>query len=443
MAGSATASRRPLVLTGCAVLLTTAVLLPASRLQLDASASFLPAMLAVVAGFDLISVYLLTGDYRDRGDPRLLIMAWAYAWSLAVMAGYALAFPGAVAVDPPLAATPSTAPYLYIAWHGGFPLLLGAAWAPWPARWLAPGPVGRRRIVSVLSITVAALLGAGVVVLITSLGHRLPVLIHGLNTWAMTTVTAPVTLPLVALALAAAVHGTRRRTGPERWTTVAILVCLCDLLLTYFSGTRYSLGWYSGRSLTPLSAAIVLLAMLAAFRRLKAEAEHDAATDALTGLANRRHAFAAFEQLIARCRRSGADLGVICLDLDLFKQVNDRHGHETGDRVLVETARLLTRSCRLGDVVARVGGEEFLLLLPDTDERGTLVVAERVRAVIAELSTPALSVPVTASLGATALRADDAGATAVLRRADIALYQAKASGRNHVVLAAAPAAALG
>jgi diguanylate cyclase (GGDEF)-like protein len=436
------ASRRPLVVTASAALLTTAVLLPVSGHQWAASASFMPAMLAVVACFDVMSVYLLVGDYHDRGDVRLLMMTWAYAWSLIVMAGYALAFPAAVAVHAPLAVTPSMAPYLYLTWHTGFPLLLGVAWAPWPARWTAPTPPGRRRVVSAVSVAATVATGVAVVALFAAVVRRLPVLISGLDTSAMTKLTAPVTLPLVVGVLGAIVYGTRRRAGPERWSAIAALVCLCDLTLTYAARSRYSLGWYCGRSLTLVSAGVVLVAMLAAFRRLKARAEYDAGIDPLTGLCNRRSARTAFDQLVARCRRSGAALGVLSLDLDYFKQINDHHGHETGDAVLTQVGQLLTRSCRYGDVVARVGGEEFLILLPDTDEDATLIVAEKIRALISGMHLPGLETPMTASLGATAMRHDDLTIGTLLRRVDAALYQAKQAGRNRVVLADATPADL-
>jgi diguanylate cyclase (GGDEF)-like protein len=429
--------RRALTVTAGTVVLATAVLVPLGPHPLPSSISFMPAMLSVVACFDVISVYLLVGDYRDRGDVRLLLMAWAYAWSLVLMGGYALAFPGAVAVHPPLAVTRSMAPYLYIAWHTGFPLLLGLAWAPWPNRWTAPTPAHRRRAVAAGGVAGTVAAGLALIVLLVTFAHRLPVLIDGLDTSAMTKVTAPVAIPVVVLALAATAYGTRRRSGPERWSTIAVLVCLCDLVLTYNARARYSLGWYCGRSLTLVAAAVVLLAMLAAFRRLKASAEHDAATDPLTGLANRRSAQVAFDQMFARARRSGAPLGVLSLDLDHFKQVNDRYGHETGDLVLTQVGHLLTQSFRYGDVVARVGGEEFLILLPDTGEARTLVLGERIRGLVAAMVVPGMTGRMTASLGAATMRPDDLTTATLLRRVDTALYEAKHTGRDRVV--AAPA----
>jgi diguanylate cyclase (GGDEF)-like protein len=431
--GPGSASRRPLLIAAAVGVVATAAILPFSRDQLGASTTFVTAMLAIVACFEFLSVYLLISDYRSQGDPRLLLMSLAYAWSLVVMCAYALAFPGAVTANPPLALTPSMAPYLYLAWHCGFPVILGLAWAPWPKRWLAPTMEHRRRFVSRLSLALTVATGVAFVAVVLALAHHLPVLIVGLDTHRMTSLTAPLTIPLVLLALVLAAHGTRGRSGPERWSAVAILICGCDLSLTYYSRSRFSLGWYCGRTLTLASAAVVLVALLDSLRRLKARAEHDAAHDQLTGLGNRRSAYISLHQLIARSQRSGAPVGVLSLDLDFFKKINDRHGHAVGDEVLVETGRLLLRSCRAGDVVARVGGEEFLILLADTDRNGTIVVAEKIRAAIAGMELATMPDQVTASIGTTALRKTDLLTIGLLQRADAALYAAKHSGRNRVV----------
>jgi diguanylate cyclase (GGDEF)-like protein len=433
-AKSAVVSHRPLLLAACVSVLTTVVLLPLSHHQLGPTVSFMPALISVVGCFDLLSVYLLLGDYLDRGDRRLLVMAWAYAFSLTVMGGYALAFPGAVSMDPPLAVSASIAPYTYIAWHAGFPMLLGLAWAPWPARWTRQPTRGGSRVVAIGSTAAALAGGVLVVALLLLLAEQMPVLINGVDTSAMTTVTGPIVLPLVALALVVCVHGTWRRVGAERWASIAVLVCLCDLVLTYWARSRFSVGWYAGRTLTLVAAAVLLLAMLVAFRRLTASAEHDAAHDPLTGLANRRSAYDSLDQLMARACRSGSPLGVLSIDLDHFKQINDHYGHHIGDLVLTEVSTLFARSFRLGDIVARVGGEEFLVLLPDTDEAGTLAAAEKVRIATADLQIP-FAGPITASLGATVLAWDDPDSACMLQRLDAALYAAKAQGRNRVVTA--------
>lgn len=124
------------------------------------------------------------------------------------------------------------------------------------------------------------------------------------------------------------------------------------------------------------------------------------------------------------------------LDVDFFKQVNDRHGHPAGDAVLREIARRLRHGVRDGDTVARVGGEEFMVLLPGVSEPTALELAERLRAAIAHhpVQLPDTALPVTISIGVAVTDAAE-GADAAIARADKALYAAKHGGRNRVVLA--------
>ena len=254
-------------------------LLPWESVAVGPHEGFLPAVLAVVACLDLLSVVLLLSQFRAEGDPRLLAMAVAYCWSLGTMLGYAGAFPGVVAVTPPLATAPSVAPWLYLLWHTGFPVLLGLAWAPWPGTWARTLPLPQRRARAWLSVGAASGGAAGLVAVLVAHGPDLPVLIRGVDTSRMTALTAPVCLPLVVVAGLVTTRALRGRSGPERWTAAAVWVCLLDLLLTYASRHRYSLGWYAGRGLTLIAAAVVLLALLREATRVKAHL-HDALTRA-------------------------------------------------------------------------------------------------------------------------------------------------------------------
>lgn len=412
--GSSVSRRAPLVVAAVTVVATMA-LLPLSRHQLGPTTSFVPAMLAIVACFDLMSVYLLVGDYRDNGEMRMLAMSWAYLWSLVMMGGYALAFPG-VMPHPPLATAPSVAPWLYLGWHVGFPVLLGLAWSVWPSPVRTRTPIESRG--RMLRVTVTATVGfaAVVVALVATFGRNLPVVIHGLDTSRMTALTAPVGLPLVVVALIASWRGVRKRTGPERWTSIAILVCLCDLVLTYSSHYRYSLGWYTGRILTGVGSGVVLMAMLASFRRLKAAAELQASTDPLTGAANRRTLDAVLEVELSRARRGKTSVAVLSLDLDGFKAINDQQGHAAGDQILLDCVRAWTPQLRAGDVLARTGGDEFVVLLIDADDARAHTVATR----LATVTPPAVGV----SIGrATATGGHDS--ESLLARADQSMYDAK------------------
>jgi diguanylate cyclase (GGDEF)-like protein len=185
-----------------------------------------------------------------------------------------------------------------------------------------------------------------------------------------------------------------------------------------------------------VAAACFGLASFAhALMRAESEQRSDSAVDALTELPNRRGMAAQFERLRASASSNGSSLAVLLCDLDSFKAVNDQHGHERGDDVLRQSADALRACLRRGEFVYRIGGEEFLVLLPGCDLDGAAPVAERVRAAIAAAQPGGL--PVTASVGAAAASGESITFDALFETADRALYVAKRSGRNRISLAAA------
>ncbi len=164
------------------------------------------------------------------------------------------------------------------------------------------------------------------------------------------------------------------------------------------------------------------------------ELEHLATHDPLTGVRNRRHFDGKLAECFAASRRTTLGFAVLLVDADHFKKINDTHGHPAGDAVLQALARLLNDAVRSVDFVARYGGEEFAVLLPHTADGDTaLVVAEKIRSAIAHAPFPGPG-QVTVSIGASVWQPSDSGAEAVVQRADAALYQAKAAGRNRAVL---------
>lgn len=172
--------------------------------------------------------------------------------------------------------------------------------------------------------------------------------------------------------------------------------------------------------------------------RKSAEAELRtlATTDTLTGLANRRHFLEQLALTLARHVRHETPSTLLMLDLDWFKSVNDRHGHAIGDEVLVHIARTLQASLRRIDLLGRLGGEEFAILLPDTEITGAVDFSERLRRSIAKqpAQTRAGVIPMTMSIGVTPFAGCDQTIDTILARADRALYRAKANGRNRVEL---------
>jgi diguanylate cyclase (GGDEF)-like protein len=169
--------------------------------------------------------------------------------------------------------------------------------------------------------------------------------------------------------------------------------------------------------------------VLANLRNL-AIAERRAKTDALTGLPNNRNVQDTVKRMVAQASRMVSPLAALALDLDHFKQINDSYGHPIGDAVLAAVGSTLQATVREGDFVGRAGGEEFLILLPNTTTDGAQQVAETIRAAVAAIAIPQVEQPITASLGIAVLPDHAGDGTALLRHADRALYAAKEKGRN-------------
>ena len=181
-------------------------------------------------------------------------------------------------------------------------------------------------------------------------------------------------------------------------------------------------------------------APLLANQRNQAVAEIRAATDGLTGLPNKRAVTDALKRTFAQAATTKAPLALLLLDLDHFKQVNDQGGHAVGDQVLANVGATLRGVLRARDFAGRNGGEEFAVLLPDTEIEAALEIAERVRAAIAEISLPGTDVSVTASIGVSGFPGQASTLDRLERLADAALYLAKRQGRNRVELAEPPLA---
>lgn len=280
----------------------------------------------------------------------------------------------------------------------------------------------------------------------------------------------------------------RRRNVPAvllMWTEVMVHAGLCTVLLGWASGVHYFLLVFIAAvavSRTPSHATAALAFLLLAYLGLDAatqvipvryplpdavttglrwlnitvvfvmfgytgryyvqrvaEAEARlrelATTDAMSGLWNRRHFQALAEGELQRARRQGSALAVVLADIDHFKLVNDRYGHDAGDRVIRHVSQSMREQLRAGDLIGRWGGEEFILLLPGCDPAGAARLCERMRQHVAQspCDVGGQHIPVTVSFGVIPLPADEPFEEAV-RRADSALYRAKNAGRDQVVM---------
>ncbi|AUN33329.1 GGDEF domain-containing protein [Niveispirillum cyanobacteriorum] len=162
-----------------------------------------------------------------------------------------------------------------------------------------------------------------------------------------------------------------------------------------------------------------------------------AQTDSLTGSLNRRTFFSLSEREIGRRRRTGCDIAVLVLDIDHFKKINDTYGHSAGDRVLAQFADQIGQTIRVQDVFARLGGEEFGLILPDASLNQAVETGERLRRIVEQtpIHTDAGPIKITVSMGAAMVKPGEGSVEPALQRADQALYRAKHCGRNRVVAA--------
>lgn len=235
-------------------------------------------------------------------------------------------------------------------------------------------------------------------------------------------------------------------------------------VLLLFAGSLLAMGWASSAAFVTfaeanlgLNAAIntVIILLLVGFatrimardylvvfdemeknfallERAKAAVEHQALHDQLTGLPNRLSAEQHFERAIAKVRRSGnARLGLLYIDLDEFKDINDEYGHETGDRYLVEKSQQLKQCLRQSDVVCRIGGDEFLVLIDDIESDSLATIAAKIHAVLAEsVAIEGRTFATTGSIGIVIVPDDADRYDIAVKRADIAMYRAKEQGKN-------------
>jgi len=174
-------------------------------------------------------------------------------------------------------------------------------------------------------------------------------------------------------------------------------------------------------------------AVMAALEQARVDAENLARLDALTGVLSRRALLEALDAEVERAERYGSTLACLMLDLDKFKDFNDAYGHQFGDEVLRRIARVISEQCRTTDHLGRYGGEEFLIILPETEIHGATMFAERVRSAVAETSLGENEERVTLSIGVAEWSDSDGSASRLIAEADRALLAAKAAGRNRIM----------
>ncbi|MBN8920289.1 MAG: GGDEF domain-containing protein, partial [Rhizobiales bacterium] len=239
----------------------------------------------------------------------------------------------------------------------------------------------------------------------------------------------------------------------SRWPTILILAChgVLFLLRTPLSARLHagasnngplSSGWITVLSPEALLFTIAIAFVLLAMAKERTEHRHKTAAlvDALTGVANRRAFMDNAQQLVRRQVRRNRPVAVFLIDIDAFKQVNDSYGHATGDRLLRLLAQICVAHVRASDVVGRIGGDEFAVLLADANRDNAFLVADRIRNAFAEAAATMQGQPMetSVSIGVAIIQDPDEDLAMLLGSADKALYRAKGDGRNRVQLCHLP-----
>jgi len=239
----------------------------------------------------------------------------------------------------------------------------------------------------------------------------------------------------------------RERTRPSEWAA-AVFIILFAIAQAISAGIAFAQGAVRDDDLVNafmhftfltlpagyMAMSMFIILMLAS--DISAKMKRIAVRDQLTGLLNRRGFSEYGDKAFSAAQRNGTALSVIMTDIDRFKHINDKYGHAAGDTALVHFAKLFASDRRIEDVVARVGGEEFALLLPGTDLRDAMALADQLcnRIGSTPMDLTSVGLPMTSSFGVAAISEKDTTLDDMVRRADRALYRSKRAGRNQVDL---------
>lgn len=208
------------------------------------------------------------------------------------------------------------------------------------------------------------------------------------------------------------------------------------LLPLVFQGEALGYVAFDASDLGACAVIAIQLAATIKVSQLHAQVVELSLTDPLTGLHNRRYFELFLKNEVSRSQRFSRSLAMIFVDVDNFKEYNDSFGHPAGDEALQQVAKCLANARRSADIVARIGGDEFVVILPETDSKGALAVGRRIRTAIMDLSD--LKRPISASIGLTAALGLGMSSEALIKQADTALYESKRRGRNRITIVDGP-----
>ena len=432
--------------------------LPFASMPLGRIDAFIPSYESALTVCDLITAVLLFGQFVVLRSTAAFALACGYLFTALADFAHLLSFPGAFSETGLFGGNSQTTIWLYVFWHGGFPLFV-MAYALLKSERRDPAVLNAmdRRpgtaIVIAIAVTLAVI--CGLAFLSTQLGGIFPALIHH-NVYSPTYRIIMTGLCGFCAAAMATVWLKRARTVIDLWLMVVLSIWLFDMALSgLFNSGRFDLGWYGGKVYGLLAGSSLLIVFLAeniahyiriahlsvalgtANKSLERMSQHDA----LTNLANRRQFDSYLASQMAVARRQKQSLALVLCDVDAFKAYNDLYGHPAGDDCLRQVAKALQNCCRRpADLAARYGGEEFALILPDTELAGAIRIAEYARQAVTRLRIPhahSPAAPVVSISGGISILLWNDGATAetLIATTDRMLYEAKRRGRNRMVSA--------
>lgn len=441
---------RPVWLLAAAILtfliMLTIWTFPRAHEALPVMRGFLPAWAAVAFLADILTAYLLWGQALAGQDRPLVLLAISYAGTAVLIAANAWVFPAAFLNSGRHLG--EGAGWMWLFWHGFF--ASGIALYAWRSSEAASDGRTFGRYAGRAGIAAAGVI-TGLIGLVYE--HILPRLVapnlqFELPFWVGPTLLSMLLVPVILL-----VWRLRVRSILHTWLLVAMVANLLDMALMKMGGSRYCVAWYMARGISLVAALTVLMACLSQVNQLyrtllvsqadmrgtnaglrvqNSELAVMATQDELTHLLNRRALLGCLAAGVARYREGGPAFGILMVDLDDFKAVNDQWGHLVGDEVLVEAASRLTHVLRTSDMIGRYGGEEFLVFLADTSEVGARAVG--LKLLQAMRNEPfffaGAARTITISIGIACVQAADTFVDQLIQRADRALYAAKHRGRN-------------
>jgi diguanylate cyclase (GGDEF)-like protein len=435
-----------------AIALLTAFFAPVAGAKWPLVPAFLPAYQTAIIIAYAITGYLIFAQYRMTRSLALLYLSGGCLYTGAILIAQFLSFPGMFAAQGPIFGGSQTTIWLWCFWHAGpsAGILLYIF-----TEWLKPGCLvdNPKQAVGLFGGVLLLIFGASIAS-VTIFHDVLPILdVRGDFHRITTSGIAPAIQALTASALLLLWRVTGFRTTLQVWLGVALFALFCDNFITMLGGDRLSAGWYIGRFNALISAAVMLLVYLAEINRAYIKSMDDARQmaascaelevkvdnariDHLTGLASRALFLEHVEA--SRVRNLARDLSVAVLfvDLDSFKAINDRFGHDRGDDVLVKTAEVLRASLRETDIIGRLGGDEFVICLtaPSAIIDATANrIAEGIVNMISDIGDG-----VGASVGIALCSVDTLSIEVAIRQADEAMYAAKRRGKNRFIFHGRP-----